>query len=136
MTYRLDSDFPQPYGWFSPMAQPSLFSPHHTWLKPTSPSRAIKARLEKLPKPRLAAWIVSNCGTHSKREDYVEELKKHIKVDVYGACGHKTCGESHGGASNAECDDKIEREYMFYLSFENSICSDYVTEKFYRPMSR
>jgi hypothetical protein len=38
------------------------------------------------------AWMVSNCGTHSERENFVEQLQHFIPVDVYGACGHFEVG--------------------------------------------
>ena len=35
---------------------------------------------------KLVAWMVSNCYTASRREQYVLELQKYISVDVYGNC--------------------------------------------------
>lgn len=42
-------------------------------------------------KKKLVAIMVSNCGGKNKRWAYVKELKKHIPVDVYGACGNLRC---------------------------------------------
>ena len=70
-------------------------------------------------KPKIhqkAAWLVSNCHTHSKREQYVEELQKYFPVDIYGKCGTHSC------ADEKNCHKYIGENYMFYLSFENSIC--------------
>ena len=32
------------------------------------------------------AWMVSNCLTESNREGYIEDLRKHINIDIYGPC--------------------------------------------------
>ena len=81
-------------------------------------------------KLKKVAWLVSNCKTHSQREQYVSELSKYIDIDIYGGCGTKTCPE------NEDCHNYLASKYLFYLSFENSICKDYVTEKFWNPLSK
>ncbi|XP_061188839.1 3-galactosyl-N-acetylglucosaminide 4-alpha-L-fucosyltransferase FUT3-like [Saccostrea echinata] len=75
------------------------------------------------------AWIVSNCRTRSKREKYVEELQKYVNVDVFGKCGAKC--EPYQLLGNDSCHRTISRDYKFYLSFENSLCIDYTSEKLY-----
>ena len=44
-------------------------------------------------KNKLSAQMVSNCESKSGRNDYVEELKKYISIDVYGACGFLECDD-------------------------------------------
>jgi hypothetical protein len=71
---------------------------------------------------------------------YVRELGRHIPVDVFGKCleNHKSCLRKKDASIQPlyyvkrECDE--ERDYLFYLSFENSFCPDYVKEKFYRAV--
>lgn len=79
-----------------------------------------------LGKTELAMAIISNCGSKSNRLDYINEMKKFISIDVYGRCG-KPCGHK-------ECKKVLSEKYMFYLSFENSLCENYITEKFWETL--
>ncbi len=83
-------------------------------------------------KNRTAAWFVSNCQTSSQRELLVRNLSNFIPVDVYGACNRNN--SSHKCSNRADCNVMLGRYYRFYLSFENSLCPDYVTEKLYRTL--
>ena len=77
-------------------------------------------------------WMASHCPTFSGREEYVKQLSKLIPIDVYGDCGNLTCPRNkEHWISQPECYDTFSSLYKFYLSFENSICVDYVTEKFF-----
>jgi len=69
-------------------------------------------------------WIASDCVTSSKRENLIAELKKKIRVDGFGKCGAKKCNEE-------KCLQYINRDYYFFLAFENSVCNGYVSEKFW-----
>jgi hypothetical protein len=103
MTYRKDSDIYAPYG----------------NIHPTSTENLLQARREInfSNKTKQCAWIVSHCQTEGKREEYVKELQKFIKVDIYGNCApHK---EQCLPYQSDECYKRIEKEYKFYLSFEN-----------------
>ena len=81
-------------------------------------------------RPKSVVWVVSHCETPSKRELYVEELKKYIDIDIYGSCGSYECPKKN----NTYCREMYEKTYRFYLSFENDVCKDYATEKLYHPL--
>ena len=84
-------------------------------------------------RPKIIAWMSGHCPTEGRREDYVEELDKYIDVDKYGSCGTKECYTRHPYAK--ECWVRILRpNYLFFLSMENALCNDYISEKLYNPL--
>ncbi len=127
MTYRLDSDIVNrdPYG----IVLPTQNSTSYRKLRLGNAAAALhdlnnKDELVNISsKKKLVAWFVSHCVTSNRREDYVKELSKHIPVDIYGNCGNLTCSNRN------HCKEMIRRDYKFYVAFENSLCTDYVTEK-------
>uniref|UniRef100_A0A0N4UVM2 Fucosyltransferase n=1 Tax=Enterobius vermicularis TaxID=51028 RepID=A0A0N4UVM2_ENTVE len=78
-------------------------------------------------KTKSALHSVSRCSTHSKREAYVAELSKHIDVTVIDSCS-KRCSK--------QCEEKAMNEHLFYLSFEKSVCKEYVTEKVFARLGQ
>lgn len=78
-------------------------------------------------KNKKIAWFVSHCGVPSKRDILAQNISKLMKVDIYGKCGNHVCDKNN----STDCYDMVEADYKFYLSFENSVCKDYVTEKLY-----
>ncbi|KAM4017667.1 LOW QUALITY PROTEIN: 4-galactosyl-N-acetylglucosaminide 3-alpha-L-fucosyltransferase FUT6-like [Anomaloglossus baeobatrachus] len=103
MSYRSDSDIFSPYGWLQ------------------------KKNLEQnctIPeKSKLVAWVISNWNPSSKRVNFYNKLKNYINVDLYGR-QYKTLDMKNL--------NDVLSTYKFYLSFENSIHRDYITEKLWK----
>ncbi|CAL1527931.1 unnamed protein product [Lymnaea stagnalis] len=110
ITYRVDSDIPVPY----------------SRLKPNPKSNEERPNYYEIAKQknRTALWFVTRCNVPSRRADYVKEMQKYIDVDIYGQCGKRCSGGEY-------CTEDF-LQYKFYLSFENSFCTDYITEKLFR----
>ena len=124
ITYRRDSDVYRPYGIF---IEKSSKKPPKIWKNITKYHKiSLKNRAKDI------AWIVSHCETINLREKYAQELKdlNLLNVDIFGECGDQEILTN--SIENAY--ETLAKEYKFYLSFENSNCLDYVTEKFYNPM--
>ena len=83
-------------------------------------------------KSKKIAWFLSKCWTQSRRENFFRRLFDfYPSIDVYGECGSK--GLDCLPWKSLECDQLIA-DYKFYVAAENSLCPDYVTEKFYRAL--
>ncbi|XP_070709854.1 4-galactosyl-N-acetylglucosaminide 3-alpha-L-fucosyltransferase 9-like [Pempheris klunzingeri] len=105
--YRHDSSIPVPYGHLEP-------------LTPEDESFKLPA------KDKLVCWIVSNWNPRYKRVQFYNELKKHVKIHAYGnAFGQRLSNQDYS---------TIVSSCKFYLSFENSVHKDYITEKLFKPM--
>lgn len=118
-SYQRASDVFVPYGCYKPKADPK--------------DEDIAQMIGN--KTRLVAWMASNCHTQSDRARYYKDLRKYIQIDVFGACGNLTC-QKWGNYSGQNPCGGVKDMYKFYFSFENSICTDYVTEKVWRTLGK
>ena len=107
-----------------------LYVPYTLMLKRSTVNPPYKPRIPLAMKTKMALWPVSNCYANSARNDYVAELQRHLPVDIYGRCGDHTCSRSRTDS----CMREWEASYKFYISFENNICDDYITEKLFLPL--
>ena len=78
----------------------------------------------------LVASFISSTYDKSGRFDYLVELNKHITTHNYGTFLNNRELQTDSGR---ETKLEVFRRYKFAIAFENSICPDYVTEKFFDP---
>ena len=124
MTYRMDSDISFPFGRIIPKESAPRNQREFLASKARNGKRLLPAVGNKT---KTIAWMASDCNATSQQGNYVKELSRYVAVDVYGECGNVTC--------DPQCDDMLQSMYKFHLSFENSLCPDYVTEKFFQMMN-
>ncbi|XP_073318892.1 4-galactosyl-N-acetylglucosaminide 3-alpha-L-fucosyltransferase 9-like [Pagrus major] len=80
-------------------------------------------------KERSVCWIVEGSELLNKSDDkynYYRELVKHIKVDIFDSSSDELLKGENYFQTISSC--------KFYLSFEDSIHKDYITEKFNGPL--
>jgi hypothetical protein len=75
-----------------------------------------------------AAVLVSNSHDQSGRVALIEGLMRHMPVDSYGKVLRNRTMQDNADRSAKQ---GVIARYKFTLAFENSICRDYVTEKFF-----
>ncbi len=90
--------------------------------------RPPKAEREPIAVVHLQSNPYDACG----RNRYVFDLMRHIKVD---SCGRlvRTCDCDVGPGFEGRIE--LMRRYKFTLAMENSISPDYVTDKFFDPLT-
>ncbi|KAK8739637.1 hypothetical protein OTU49_003441 [Cherax quadricarinatus] len=148
MTYHSESDIIASYGHFLSLGatvkplRPNLLSEHSEAVKRYTAALERGDTLENVmgpswrsfvKRPKVVAWMSSHCRTNSRREDYIAELSKYITVDKYGGCGNITCYH-RDPLGNLCWQNMLSGNYSFYLSMENNLCVDYITEKLYNPL--
>ena len=84
MSYRIDSDIYLPYGYVSEKESTSVLAPYPPKWSNSSVVRSMPVLPPKWRQHqdnrKLVSWVVSNCKTHSKREEYVEVKKLHKNI--------------------------------------------------------
>lgn len=108
----------------------------HTMKRLLQPMR-MHTHLKSKGELGLVLFMQSACNPPSNRDSYVMELMKYISVDCCGKCLHNLDLPEHllnPLTFGSEDVLDIVSKYKFVLSFENALCHDYFTEKFWRPL--
>ena len=84
-------------------------------------------------KSGFAVALISNCMASSDRLIFIEEVQKYAPVKIYGKCGGK-CPTHFKNNILGDCREIIATEFKFFFVLENSICKDYITEKFFSTL--
>lgn len=149
MTYRFDSDSRWNYFKITDLKTNAVVAPskYAKWHQP--PVNHVETDFQKVlfDKKHLdLIWIVSNCYSESKRNEFFDELAKNLSCRKFGKCGERWflqdfCCKFFSSHLNFSCERSNicqlhDLAFKFYGSFENTLCKDYVTEKLTRALLR
>ncbi|KAJ8024632.1 Alpha-(1,3)-fucosyltransferase 4 [Holothuria leucospilota] len=114
-TYHSKSDFPMPYGYYKQIEK-GLFV-----------GGGLDSILKR--KTKLISWMSTWNDCEWPRKRFVDELGRYLPIHRYGGRTGMRCPRS-----GTVCEMKMKK-YKFYLALENSCCSEYITEKFWRTLT-
>ncbi|XP_055640308.1 alpha-(1,3)-fucosyltransferase 10 [Toxorhynchites rutilus septentrionalis] len=85
-------------------------------------------------------YIQSRCDTLTGRELYIRELGKYIGIDSYGSCLHNKTypiGVKDDSKVASEIRDfyDLVSKYKFIIVYQDIVCEDYITEKFWKSLT-
>ena len=134
MSYRQDSDVPAPYGQFEGREghQPPSGLQLEEYIRKFGRDNQHLAEKKTGSQGLTIAQYVSNCETAVGRENLVDMIDYLTPVDIYGNCGDFYCSQ----LEEVNCLNLLGDKYKFYLSFENAMCKDYITEKFFMVLNQ
>ena len=131
MTYRQDSSVATVYGQFVQQRAPPEGEKLEEYIKEFGRKNQQLAKKQG-SQGLTTAIFLSNCVSAVGRENLVDMIDNFTPVDIYGNCGDLDCPPWE----KERCLNLLGDEYKFYLSFENALCKDYVSEKFFKVLNQ
>eukprot|EP01124_Arcella_intermedia_P030178 TRINITY_DN653_c0_g1_i1.p1 TRINITY_DN653_c0_g1~~TRINITY_DN653_c0_g1_i1.p1 ORF type:complete len:353 (-),score=36.77 TRINITY_DN653_c0_g1_i1:505-1563(-) len=140
------------YGWESPNHQhytsdqafvsnfdfTITYSRHSNFMITYGPSTSVFTKEFCTPpseRKRRAVWFVSNCKfVNNNRMEFAQELSQHFPIDFYGSCFDAYPPDLPRDRYDTDAMRRFVGTYKFFLSFENTNCYDYITEKYFRTL--
>ncbi|KAK6733100.1 hypothetical protein RB195_017081 [Necator americanus] len=128
LTYQTDSVYRWPYGKFEKRTDDEDSSSIIT-------DEQLRAALPRKKKGPLL--LVSHCDTHSLREETIRKMSEVIKITISGECNsYYPAADKEYCPKFNKCEEDLIATHRFYISFENSLCKGYITEKFFKRISQ
>lgn len=136
-TYKLTSDIARPFfivkNMFNQVIGPRKYM---HWDKPLEemPLADKNVLLKLKDKTTAAVYMPTNCNAKTEQQQFVQNLAAELakygqQVHTYGICGQKQCEMKHEtGKHLPKCSELIQRDYYFFLAFEETLGEDFVTD--------